>query len=275
MSSVRKYKFNKGDFFVEDKKINNKLDDELKKYADKKISIEEVCHFSEDILAKIKKDFETNLDFSFTIYKNDNLYLDFFLKEKQKMAKKKNIKVPQKIIDTWKEYQNKRMMNFYKETNKSGFWQTKNKKLAKIENKLKNLVNKNFKIIKNTALNNKRTELRQMSAYLLNWHEDKKNVVRILLQLLNDPEHIVHNETARAIIGIIRKVTVPKKDIFNLLRHPNTSCRNKALGILLEMTKTNKLPKLNKKEVKMIKNGTKSHQPNNYKFAKLILKKIK
>lgn len=272
MSSVQKYKFNRGDFFVEDKKVDDRLDEDLKKYVGQQLSIEEVCQLSENILSEIKKDFNTNLDFTFTVYKGGDLYLDFFTKDEQRVKQKKEIKIPQEILDTWNEYQQKRVMYFYKETHKNGYWETKNKEISAIELRLRYLINKNFGIIKQAALSDKRKNIRQMSAYLFNWYDNKKNALQILLQLLNDPEHIVHNETARAIIGISNKISVPKKIIFNLLSHKNSSCKNKALGMMLE---TEKLSTLNEKEIEIIRKCTKSHQPNNYKFAKMILRKIK
>jgi len=274
MSSVQKYKFHRGDFFVEDKKVGERLDKDLKKYAGQQLSIEEVCQLSENILSEIKKDFKANLDFTFTVYKGGNLYLEFFIAGNKKIQKGKTITIPQEIIDAWNKYHQIRMAHFYKETNKNGYWHTKNPQMAKMEDNFQKIVTKNFETISNAVFSGETAQMRQISAYLLNWYDNKKAAMKILLKALRDPEHIVHNEAARAIIGISKKVKIPKKDIFNLLSHPNTSCRGKALAIVLALVKEGKI-KIDNNELKKISVLAKSYQPNNYKLAKLILRKLK
>lgn len=217
------------------------------------------------------------------LYYTKGIYCDINIQSKNKkyhsQLKNRNIVFPPRLKRLWQKYVSLRHYWFIRSTHKmKKLIPSKIPSLKRIKNSLRAEVPSSIGILEKIINKDKSWKKRVGAVELLRFTKDKQSVIHILINSLDDSNHIVHNAAALVLIDFIReqkKIMIPIKPVLRLIFHQSTICRNKGAFLIYYIIRSAPSEiisiKINKRVLERLKDMEKARQPNNNIPAKKLM----
>jgi len=156
-----------------------------------------------------------------------------------------NVAVPQEVLDWIHRYQKVSLESFENNPRRlrdleDGHYLDSDPAVRKYEERMLVMVPENYDVLVKALREDKDDDKRASCAMLLGWAKDKKAVIVPLEAALKDPSVEVRANAARSLIPIAyyaahTAIFFPLDPVLDLLHHPTSPDRTKALAILLQL----------------------------------------
>ncbi len=168
------------------------------------------------------------------------------------------------------------------EEDRGGFYYYEDSKVKKVISEMNGMAGLEFDHLSDVLLNSSDEEHRASAATFIGAANDKNSVADVLLKAIRDSYPGVRNNAARVMIPIVKygiksgKYKIPAEPFIEMLHLPTVTDRNKAAAVITHSLKNNeKLGKIVKEKAgPLLVKMAESKQPNNFMYARPIIKKI-
>ncbi len=242
---------------------------------------EEIWHTLHDKQKELDRILGGRVEVSLITYADGEACFDFYVSgEKKEVTKyREEFQMDIKLWELWEKYSKRMFENVqngvqYKQDMTKGYFLSEDEVMRRIEEEFIDLVPNYIDGIKKVLFGCKDDDKRAGAAYLIGWHDDRKEALELLSRAIaEDPSHHVHNNALRVMVPLTRvlKVSIPDA-VLNMLYHPSTACINKALWLISEVSKEDliSIPKRYKERIQIL---SEVKQKNLRDIAKEIIKK--